>query len=120
MRKSFTKYWKETVGLIVGAATIIGLIWGGINTLESRFASAADMEQSKQSIQKLNDRIDYNSISDRVYKIQERLWKLEDRYGADLEKPKGSKVEELLKEEYRKLKYEKNALEEQLDKMKVK
>lgn len=117
MPKKFNRYWREIVGILTGLATVIGITWAGLNSLDIKYASAEDVEQTKQSIQKLNERIDYNTISDRIYKLQERLWKIEDRYGVELEKAKGSKIESLIKEEHRRLLFEKKELENQLKKL---
>ena len=56
-------------------------------------------------VKKIGYRLDQKIQQDRVDSLQERLWKLEDRY------PDLTKMPQEIKDEYRKLKSEKETLE---------
>ncbi len=86
-------------GLIIALAAV----WGLLRSLDQYVAKA---EQLKQVEMRLDQKID----ADRVDRVQERIWKLEDRYEAVGRMPQS------VKEEYRDLKQEQIRLEEKLKK----
>jgi len=88
--------------LITIIITIIVALAGFISTtyvLDARWAKADDVQQ-------LSLRLDLKILTDRSNAIQERLWKLEDRYGAGVPGIPLSEVPDLIKEEFRKLQEE--------------
>jgi len=85
------------LGCIIAVATIVGLLW----SLDQRWAKSAEVKQ-------LELRLDQKIMSDRVGQIQERMWKLEDRYKSV------DKMPEEVKYEYRALQVEKELLGKRL------
>lgn len=82
------------------------MIFGGYFWFEKKFALANDVKMLEQ-------RLDYKIISDQVYSIQERIWKLEDRI-------KANPNDITAKEELRRLLEEKRIANEKLKVMQEK
>jgi archaellum component FlaC len=74
--------------------TIVGILFN----IDNRWAKAAELK-------KLELRLEQKIQQDRVDALQERIWKLEDRY------PEINKMPVEVKDEYRQIKNEKDALE---------
>lgn len=72
-------------GLIISISAVLGLIYA----LDSRWAKAEEMVM-------LSQRLDEKITSDRADRLQERIWKLEDRHGKTILQSPG-------KDEYRSL-----------------
>lgn len=89
--------WQSALGLILAIGSVVGLCI----TLESHWARASEFKQ-------LNMRFEEKVNSDRLDRIQERIWKTEDRYDTI------SKMPPTVKEEYRKLIEEKKWLEDKV------
>lgn len=83
---------QKILSLILAGAAVVGIIYG----VDSRFAKA-------EYVQQIERRLDYKIDKDRAEALQERLWRLEDRY------PKGDRPPEI-RDECRKLRLELNAL----------
>lgn len=81
-------------GMFISLSTLAGVIIA----LDNRWAHAADLA-------KLEKRLDYKICIDRKNSIQDRLWKLEDRYNGF------ENMHQTTKEEYRQLEQEKKDLE---------
>jgi hypothetical protein len=64
------------IAIIIGLCTLSGLMY----KYDQRLAKAADVSMS---IQKLSTRLEQKIQDDRLNNIQERIWRLEDRYGKD-------------------------------------
>lgn len=93
-----------TLGKFVGgAATIIGALYGGGTFVDNRYAHQGD-------VQLISMRLEQKVLTDRASQIQQRIWKIEDRYGSDLKE-----APETVKEEYRQLKMELNDLDHELN-----
>jgi len=88
---------------LISVATIVGICFSAYFFLDKNYASAAEL-------QKIEQRLDYKIKSDQFNSIQERIWKLEDRYTTTNTMP------ETVKEEFRKLQIEKELLEKHLEK----
>ena len=98
-KETMIKRLSLILGLIIALSTILGLLW----QLDSRWAKAADVAA-------LSIRLEQKIAADRMDNIQQRIWKLEDRYG------KEEKMQGEIKDEYRSLKLELKKLEEQGEK----
>lgn len=81
---------------------LLGSLIGGYIAIDSHYAKAAEVKA-------LELRIDQKIILDRQDRVQERIWKYEDRY-ADI-----NKAPETTKEEYRELQKEYKILENNLN-----
>lgn len=88
---------------IISLLTLIGIIFGGYFYIDTRYALAENTRQSMQeiseSLQKLNEKIDNTNNSIRYKEIQSRIWKIEEKY-------EGKKMPDIVKEEYKQLKFE--------------
>jgi len=82
------------ISIIVGTFTIVG----GIIAFDERYAKYDHLCQ-------VEHRLEQKIVYDRINNLQQRMWSLEDRYGAD---------EARRLEEYRKLQQEKNLLDRKL------
>lgn len=87
--------------LIISAITLSGMIWGSWRHFDSTYARASEVRQ-------LEERLDYKIIQDQVNGLQDRIWKLDDRF-------QGKKMPTEILEEYRRLKKDKEYLEKKLD-----
>jgi hypothetical protein len=101
-----SKTIKETIAVIIGILTIIGIVFGVNSYIANRYALAED-------VRKVEKRLDYKIADDQLQATQERMWKLEDRNkGKQIEKWSESDTER-----YRLLKEMKEKLKKKLDKM---
>lgn len=101
-----SKTIKETIAVIIGILTIIGIVFGVNSYISNRYALAED-------VKKVEKRLDYKIADDQLQATQERMWKLEDRN-------KNNQIEKWAepdKERYRLLKELKEKLKKKLDKM---
>lgn len=87
------------VGAIVGSITIVTTAI----QVDRYYAKAAEVQQ-------IEWRLDQKIIQDRVNALQERIWRLEDRYGIDT-----TEMAPEIREEIRKLKAERKHLDKELD-----
>ena len=85
------------ISIILGIVVSLFTISGGIYAVETHYAKKAEVKL-------LAERLDQKILQDRLYNIQERIWKLQDRYET-IEKMPTS-----VKEEYRKLEMEKEQI----------
>jgi hypothetical protein len=94
--------WIKRISAVIGAiAVLAGLIFG-INTYETKFATAQDIENVRADIELLGERLENKIQEDRIHAIQERIWKLEDRYGGVMV----PKAPPSVLEHYRELRYQ--------------
>lgn len=95
---------------IIAILTILAFAFGAYFYFEKTFAHAEDMMKAMEVIKKVGDRLEYKILEDQIRAIQDRLWKLSDRYDK-------KEMPESVKEEYRKLLEDKKFLEEKLRKL---
>jgi low affinity Fe/Cu permease len=87
----------------VPVIALVGFLFSAFFFIDNRYASSEDVKQIEQ-------RLDYKITADQMNDMQNRLWTLEDRYGHNLER-----ANDIVKQEYRKLKSEKDELSKKLD-----
>ncbi len=92
------------VSLLVALGALGSIAFGAYFYIDDRYAKAGDVKLIER-------RLDQKIKADRFEKVQERIWKLEDRYE---KRP----MPESVKEEYRSLKSEKEALDNNIKIMK--
>lgn len=92
-----------TLKFIISICTLIGIVFSGYLYIDSRYATAEDLK-------KIEHRLDYKITSDQYLAIQERVWKLKDRYG---EVP----IDKGILNELRYLETEKELLDKKLDQL---
>ena len=93
------------IGLIVGACTMVGTAF----TIDNRYAKAIDMDEVNEYVQQVDKRLEIKILKDRANAIQERMWKIEDRYGMDVTDMTKDK-----RDQYRKLKKEYDEIMEKI------
>ena len=97
--------FKAFVGFLIAISTLVGTAF----TVDNRYAKDDQVKQVEQQVQKVEKRLDKKILKDRANALQERVWKLEDRY----EKKKMPKT---VQEELRKLKAELVEIQKGLEK----
>jgi len=91
----------KMVKSIIALCALVSIIFSVYFYSENRYAKASDLK-------KIENRIDYKIVSDQIMSINERLWKIEDRFG---DTPK----DKTIKEEVRTLKESKELLNKKLE-----
>lgn len=85
---------------LIALCTLIGIVFSGYFYFESHYALAKDLK-------KVETRLDYKITSDQLESIQERIWKIEDRFY-------NKNMPNTVKEEYRNLLEDKEDLKGKL------
>jgi beta-glucosidase-like glycosyl hydrolase len=102
-----TESWMKTASAGIGvmiAASSAG--YGVMSWHDRRYALTDDVVQIEM-------RLDQKILSDRLSQVQQRIWRLEEKYGESL----NAKENETAWEEYRQLKEERERIREQLHDM---
>lgn len=68
-----SKLKKEVLAAILSLCTLVAIVWGAQSYLYTTYATAEDVKRIEQ-------RLDIKILEDRLSNVQERIWKLEDRY----------------------------------------
>jgi hypothetical protein len=97
--------FKTLVGFLIALTTLVGTAF----TVDNRYAKDEQVKQVEQQVQKVEKRLDKKILKDRANALQERIWKLEDRYN-------GKKIPAAVKEELRKNKAELVQIRKDLEK----
>jgi hypothetical protein len=84
---------QTTLGIIV----TLGTIAGGLVAIDSHYAKSSEVEEVSVYICRIEKRLDEKIQTDRANSLQERMWRLEDRYTPDKARQK---------DEYRRLQQE--------------
>lgn len=95
------KFKKEILATIMSLIAFAGIIWGAQAYLYNNFASASEVQQ-------LEKRLDVKILEDRLSNIQDRIWKIEDRYFEQ-------RMSKETTEQIRILNTDKNKIEKELD-----
>lgn len=96
---------KNSIGVVIAFLAFGGFVWGAYSYLDAQYAKAED-------VQRIEQRLEFKITKDRYETIQERLWKLEDRF------PDKRKMPSSVLEEYRQLESEKELLQEKIKEVK--
>ena len=95
------------IALVVGFCTMMGTAF----TIDSRYAKVGEMSEVNEYVQQVDGRLELKILKDRADAIQERMWKIEDRYGMDV-----AEMPEDKRDQYRKLKKEYDEIMEKINK----
>ena len=100
-RQKLPRVWdlKMIAQTVILAGATIGVLYGGVNWIEHYYAHEDDVMLIEQ-------RLDEKIQGDYYDRLQQRIWRLEDRYG-----PQAQKGPESVREEYRQLMNEKQQME---------
>ena len=88
------------IAVLVGLSTLLGTAF----TIDSRYAKVDYVTQ-------IDKRLELKILQDRANALQERMWKIEDRYGMEV-----SDMPEDKRDQYRKLKKEYDEIMEKIKK----
>lgn len=99
--------------MIAAVPAVIGGMYGGGSWVDNRYAHTAEMHDHKAELILIEMRLDQKIMNDRVNALQNRIWKMEERYGPQMELAKEGRDDAAM-EEYRALMTEKHELERQL------
>lgn len=94
---------------IIGMVSCLVILAGGVGVIigfDARYAKAIE-------VQRVEQRQNQHILSDRIDRLQERIWKLEDRY-------RGKEMDPFSLEEYRRLIQDKQKSEKELQGIKIK
>ena len=97
--------FKTIVGFLIALTTLVGTAF----TVDNRYAKDQQVKKVEQKVEKVEKRLDKKILKDRANALQERIWKLEDRYN-------GKKIPTTIKEELRKNKAELIQITKELEK----
>ena len=95
------------IAVVVGFCTMMGTAF----TIDSRYAKVGEMSEVNEYVQQVDKRLELKILKDRADAIQERMWKIEDRYGMDV-----AEMPEDKRDQYRKLKKEYDEIMEKINK----
>ena len=95
------------IAVVVGFCTMMGTAF----TIDSRYAKVDEMSEVNEYVQQVDERLELKILKDRADAIQERMWKIEDRYGMDIAEMPDDK-----RDQYRKLKKEYDEIMEKINK----
>ena len=102
---------KNSIATFSALVVFAGIVWGAQSYFIKTYALAEDLKETKQQLNKINKRLDWKILKDKLDDAQERLWKWEDRYEKKV-------MPEEIKQEYRQLQQEKTQIIEDLEELK--
>jgi hypothetical protein len=95
----------KRLSILLGVVFVLSTLTGGLFTLDQRWAKA-------DSVQQLSIRLEQKILEDRQFALQERIWRLEDRYRAN---PAGTPAE--VRMEIRSLNHDLQLVDKKLKKL---
>jgi hypothetical protein len=93
----------KIISFIGAGGTALATLWGGASFVDTRYAHAPNVVLIEM-------RLEQKILTDRAAQLQQRVWKIEERYGTDLFEAPGT-----VREEYRQLKLELQDLGEEIN-----
>ena len=97
------------VNTVIGIIIVILTMVGSAFTIDSRYAKKDDVQKVAEQVAVVDKRLEIVILKDRANALQERLWKIEDRYGIDK-----VKYTEEIREQFRTFKKEYNEILEEI------
>ena len=85
------------IALLIGLTTLVGTMFA----LDNRYAKTEDISDIESYVEQVDKRLEIKILKDRANAVQERMWKIEDRYGMEV-----AKMSEEVRGQYRELKKE--------------
>ena len=102
----------KKLSIVLGVIIALITIATTVNKLDGRWAKSKEVEILNEEIQQTQTRLEQKIQEDRSYNIQERIWKLEDRYGFDFEQMPPEIIDQ-----YRRLKSDKEKIDKELNQL---
>lgn len=69
------------LAVLVGVTTLIGAAF----TFDGRYAKAQEMDEIKNYVEAVQERLDLKILKDRATLLQERIWAIQDKFGYDVQ-----------------------------------
>jgi len=88
---------QTTLGIVISVGTILG----GLVAIDAHYAKSSEVKEVSEYICRIDQRLSEKIQQDRINSLQERMWRLEDRYGVE-------KAHSM--DEYRRLKAERDGI----------
>ena len=101
---SMGRHTLKVLSSVMAVIVFAGFVWSAQTYLHENYASASD-------VKRIEDRLDSKILEDRLFNVQERIWRIEDRY-----ERKEMSID--AKEQRRLLIDEKTKIEKELDSLK--
>jgi hypothetical protein len=98
--------------MIGAGGTALATLWGGASFVDHRYAHTETVFEMQDDVYLVGQRLEQKILTDRYTQLQQRAWKIEDRYGLGL-----AIAPETVKEEYRQIKAELASLTEEMDRV---
>jgi len=96
----------KKLAVLGGILALISTLFGGFFWMDSRYASSSELNKVKQ-------RLEYKIIDDQQKSIQDRIWKMEDRFLGKFMPPDVNDEHRKLQEENTRLKNKLTEMEKQ-------
>lgn len=97
---------KKLSASVAAVLALVAVGYEGLSWMDSTYAGVGD-------VQRVELRLDQKIMNDRLKDIEHRLWILDERYGGTMQEPTNREI----RDEYRRLKAEKEETIKILDKM---
>src|SRR5262245_36599968 len=104
---------KDRLGRAAAVPAMIGAMYGGGSWVDNRYHHADDALQGRSDLVLVEMRLDQKIMADRLNNVQMRIWRMEDRYGVNMNKA-ATEDDAAGLAENKAQKLEKNELERQL------
>ena len=102
----------KKLSIVLGIIVAVITIFTATVKLDGRWAKAKDFNELNIELKHTQTRLEQKIQEDRSYNIQERLWKLEDRYGYNEEE-----MPPEIRDQYRRLKDDKDKIDKELNQL---
>ena len=95
------------IGLLIGLTTLVGAMFA----LDNRYAKTEDISDIESYVEQVDKRLEIKILKDRANAVQERMWKIEERYGMEV-----AEMSAEVRDQYRELKKEYDEIMEKIKK----
>jgi len=126
----FLKRWETIVGIIVGLTVIGGVIWKSGTVVDARYSKLEECKRTKavlveaqkkteREVKLTQIRLDQKILYDRIEQYDERIKRKEDASDCHSVPECETKMDETKRDEYRKLRKDRDLVVEEYDKITV-
>jgi len=118
-KRSLLKRWETLVGLLVGVIAVAGGFYKGAARVDSRYSKTVDCERTRGDLKLTQMRLDQKILYDRLEQYEERIKRKEDRNGCHSVQDCETRMDDGTREEYRKLRRDRDLVRDQYDRISV-